>query len=238
MAKTRPTLLMTRPEAASRRFVEGLDYDLMRSVRVIVSPLIRIEWLAGELDLVRVGGVIFTSANGVGAASRVVQPDGTPAFCVGPATTMAAERAGWSAHQMGHDAESLVTAVLEARPAGPLVHIRGEHARGDVAQRLSDAGLSCEEAVLYAQTAQPLSADAVSALDATDPVIAPVFSPRTAQLLSKDIRRQAIQIAALSAAVAEALGTLANARVAIARAPNAQEMTALVEKLLHSAMPG
>ena len=148
MTASRPTLLMTRPEVASERFVASLDPKLTERVRVVTAPLIRVVHRDIALDLSGFAGVIFTSANGVHAASTATDRRDLPAFCVGPATTRAAAHAGWEARQVGQDAESLITGLLAARPDGPLLHIRGAHARGDVAEVLTKQGLTCGETVL------------------------------------------------------------------------------------------
>lgn len=238
MPVSRPTLLMTRPRAASQRFVSTLPPALMEGVGVITSPLIRIDHVGGGLELDGVRGVIFTSANGVHAASAATDRRDLSAFCVGLSTTQAATEAGWTAHQSGTDANSLITALLHNRPDAPLLHIRGRHARGDVAQNLTKQGLSCADTVLYDQSPEPFSEQAIQALGGDGVIVAPVFSPRTARLFAQQAPERPIRFAALSPAVADELRGITSWQVDIAPVPDAQAMRVLVEKLLQSAMPG
>jgi len=203
-----------------------------------MSPLVQIEYLPRALDLDGVSGVIFTSAHGVNAAREAAALTEIPAYCVGAATTQAAVDAGWNAHQVGEDAASLITTLLAQKPDAPLLHIRGEHARGDVARTLTRQGLPCEEIVIYRQTAQAFSPPAIAAMKAQGPIIAPLFSPRTAMLFRQGAIKRPFQIAAMSTAIADEIEGINDWSVAIAPAPDAQAMRVLVEKLLQSHVPG
>ncbi len=238
MSPSRPTLLMTRPLAASNRFVASLDQILLNQVDVITSPLVKIEYLSKPLELASVAGVIFTSAHGVRAAGNVDGQNKYPAYCVGPATTQAALDAGWCAKQHGLDAVTLIAALLAEMPAGPLLHIRGEHARGDIAETLTKHGLHCNETVMYRQTAQPFSEEAIAAMRRDDTIVVPLFSPRTASLFRQGALKRAFEIVAMSSAVADAVGPINDWSVTTARLPDAHEMRVLVEKLLQSHVPG
>lgn len=238
MSAHRPILLMTRPQPASDRFVASLNPDLVKKTHVVTAPLIRIEHISAAVDLAAVSGVIFTSANGVKALTAVTGDRNVPAFCVGPATTKAARDQGWTAHQCGQDAASLIASLLETKPAIPLLHVRGRFARGKVAETLTKQGLLCDELVLYDQVPQTLSEEATTALESDATVIAPVFSPRTAALLRHALPGRAIEFVALSPAVATELDGRAAQGIHVAATPNAEAMRVLVENLLQSAMPG
>ena len=238
MPVLRPILLMTRPAEASERFVTNLNPDIVARIDVAISPLIRISFRTARLDLAGFRGVIFSSATGVRAALNAGKGPFGRAFCVGPATTQAAKQAGWDAQQSGQDASSLVATLLRDKPDVPLLHIRGHHARGDIAQTLSKQGLTCEEVVLYDQEALPLSSEVLSAVASDAPIVAPVFSPRTAALLGAQLPDRPIRCAALSQAVADELSDHSSWSVDVASSPDAQAMRALVEKLLQTAMPG
>jgi uroporphyrinogen-III synthase len=221
-----PALILTRPEAASRQFLQTLNADLRARLQVVISPVLRIVPVGGPVDPGAARGIVFTSANAVQADL----PRDLPCFCVGAATTRAARAAGWDAQQSGTDADSLVARLLADRLAGPLLHLRGRHARGDVAARLSAGGIACAEQVVYDQLAQPLSGEALTALG--DAAILPVFSPRSAELIAPQLPAQGdVRIAALSPAVAAIFTGLSARQVHVCARPDAGAMRDLVEKL-------
>ena len=129
-----------------------------------------------------------------------------PAWVVGKRTAAAARRAGHDVRHVAADADTLVEHLRAARPPGPLIHLRGDHARGDVAGRLARAGLDAGERVVYRQDAVPLTDAALALLGGSDPVILPLFSPRSAALVAARSGRPAApcRIVALSPAVAAA----------------------------------
>lgn len=238
MTKHRPLLLLTRPEGSAQRFVAQLDSAVLEQVDVMISPLLAIVPVGCPLDLDNVAGLIFTSANGVTATASATDRRDQAAYCVGPATTAAARKAGWNAIQSGRNADELVAALIAQRPAGPLLHLRGEHARGSVSQRLSQAGITTGHQVVYSQQAQSLTDAAAAALASGRPVICPLFSPRSAKLFSKQAPPRPVVIVALSDAVAQAVRPLKNATLHVARSPDAQTMAKLVEKLLRASVSG
>ena len=196
-----PVLLLTRPEAASRRFAAEVRALAPGDWRAVIAPLLRIVPLA---DPAAPEGVpVFTSAHAVPFAGP---GGGAPAWCVGPRTAEAARRAGWTPREGGGDVESLLGAILSAPPA-PVVHLRGVHTRGRLAARLRAAGRPASERVVYDQVARPLTDAARGALAGAAPVIAPVFSPRSAALLAEAVGNPAapFRVIAVSAAAAEPL---------------------------------
>lgn len=232
MAK--PILLMTRARAASERFVSDLNAKGMDGVRVLYSPLLDIVPTDTVPDLSGIGGVIFTSSNGVAFA-----PDGAgqSAYCVGARTAENAETRGWRVDLVSQDAEKLVDSVKKAAPTGPLLHIAGAHRRGDIAQKLSAAGIPTDVHVAYKQPLLPLS-DAAKEVLLADvgevTVIVPLFSPRVAaQFGAQAVCGAHVQVLAMSQAVADALGgTTCAGRVQIAPGPTGEEMRIGVENLL------
>lgn len=226
-------LLMTRPRAASERFVAQLKPKVQDRVQVIYSPLLEIEPAKIDIDLSGVQGLIFTSSNGVNVAAHQIQDRSIPVYCVGRATTASAERAGWQAVFCGETSEALIGTLLRSRPSSPLLHLRGQHARGNVAQTLTQLGLSVQDLAIYDQRLLDFSQEARSALDGSEPVIAPLFSPRTArQFADLGIGHAPIWLAALSNAVSKPLETLDFQALKVAKEPDAEAMRKTVEKLV------
>ena len=194
-----PVLLLTRPEADSRRFAARVA-ALAGAVRTVISPLLEIAPTGPPAP--PAGVPVFTSA----AAVPLAGPGrGLPAWCVGPRTAAAARAAGWAPREGGGDADALVAAILGSGDPGPFVHLRGAHARGEVAGRLRAGGRATDDRVVYEQRAVPLSRDAVDVLRGGGPVVAPLFSPRSAALLVAGAGNPGAppRVVAMSAAVAE-----------------------------------
>ena len=205
-----PVLLLTRPEADARRFESRVRALAPGPWRTVIAPLLEIVPLAGP----EVPGAtpIFTSAHAVPFAGP---GGGRSAWCVGPRTAAAARMAGWVPRTGDGDADGLQSAILAAPPE-PVIHLRGLHSRGALADRLRGAGRPAEERVVYDQRARPLATEARAALGAGSSsgrdagqvgVVAPVFSPRSALLLAEAVGnpRAPFRVIAVSAAAAEPL---------------------------------
>ncbi|MDP5219910.1 uroporphyrinogen-III synthase [Ruegeria sp. 2205SS24-7] len=221
---------MTRARAASERFIAGLPPEVLEQLTPVFSPLIEICPLDVVLDLSTVRGLVFTSANAVAIAGDLIQTRDLACYCVGAATTDAARDAGWPTTQSGDTAQQLISTLTREKPDAPLLHLRGVHARGEIAKNLSRAGTSCDEQAIYDQSLQPLTDAAVQVLAGSDPVVAPLFSPRTARQFAETARiRAPLWLTALSPAVAEPLETLTFQNLLIADRPDSAAMRKIVE---------
>ncbi len=230
-------LLMTRPRAASERFLAQLPTRTMSRVTVIHSPLLDIRPLGVEVITSGIRGLIFSSANAVNAAASLGVTRDLPAYCVGPATTGTAKGSGWRAQMAGGTAEELVAALVKLRPEGPLLHLRGEHTRGEVAERLTELGVTTREQPVYQQRLLPLSDEASQAAIGEVPIIAPIFSPRTARQFADVWTGSApLWLAAISEATAEPLYSLTYERLKIAKEPTPKKMRKAVKKLVKHVM--
>ncbi len=178
--------------------------------------------------------LIFTSQTGVEAYARLPERKAQTAYCVGQRTADRALEAGLRAISADGDADALVAMILSAGEAGPLLHLRGRDSRGDVAERLTAAGCPTEAVILYAQEVQPLSDAAMQMLKGPGPVIAPLFSPRTAAILAAALPeppRAPLWLAAFSAAN---ISLLTDDRLIIATRPDSDSMLDAVADLIHS----
>lgn len=230
MAQT--TLLLTRPHHGAQAFLTGLDAAAVRRVNVLIAPLMEISGTGAQVDIPAGGGVIFTSA---AAVEFTPEGAGRRAYCVGAGTTAQATALGWHAVQSGETAEELITALRRSPPDGSLLHLGGRHTRGDIAARLSAAGIPTRHVVLYDQTLLPLAAAARDAL--AGPCIIPLFSPRTAAHLVAEAGPllARARIIALSEAVAAPLEGENVPCIIILPAPRVRLMRNAVENLCRSA---
>lgn len=226
-----PTLIMTRPRDQNDRFITALRQAWDGPLDVISSPLLKIVPL--QVTCSDVDSVIFTSANGVAAAKQLNLPAGLTAWCVGARTAQLAEDAGFRSMTGPGDAQGLVRDIIAAHPAGRLAHIRGNHTRGDVAHNLGAAGISCVDVIAYEQQALSLSQAARLRLRGQDPVIFPLFSPRTSTILASMGAFDALAHGvALSKAVKDAMDTAQFADVRVAMEPTGAAMVFSVVEVL------
>lgn len=221
-----PILLLTRPTLASDRFLAAINAEGNEAAAEI-SPLIDIQPIAAVRDGPAVSGVILTSENGATVAGRMGFPAGLVAYCVGDRTAEVAEQAGFRAVSAGGDADSLIGLILSRADSSPLIHLRGEQARGDIAARLGAAGVPCRDRIVYRQIERLLTASAKAALASLAPVVLPLFSPRTALILAAQGPFAApIHLVAISAAVAAQISGLDPATVDISERPDGPAMVA------------
>jgi len=185
-----------------------------------------------NLDGIRT--LIFTSANGVAAYLAAQGPKTLPCYTVGDATAHAAQEAGLRATSAGGDAEALIARIMADNAPGPMLHLRGAHARGDIAERLSAQGCPVSQAIVYHQHAQPLSDQAASLLLGDRPVILPLFSPRSATLLANATITAPVYVVAMSSNVADSVRFPVEQGV-IAPHPDFENVTEAIDGLLVSA---
>ena len=222
-----PTLIITRPAPAGPGFAAAVLAMLDSPVAVIHAPAFRITPLAAKVP--QVAHVIFTSVNGVAAAPAM---PGAMAWCVGQATGRAARARGFESCVAGGDAEALIALILSERPQGRMVHLAGRHRRGAVAERLTAAGVPCDTVEVYAQIAEPPTAALIAIAKGTSPLVAPVFSPRSAQGLLAVRPTAPLHVIAISPAVAEVMAELMPATLLTAIKPYAHQMENMTAKVI------
>jgi len=216
------TLLLTRPEAQSRAFLESCEMALGRPIPAVISPLMRIEPVGDLPDLDGYGTLAFTSANGVRRVGAALA--GHNVITVGEATAVLARSFGADARAYGENVEAFLERASNI--AVPVLYCRGVHVQGDLAAALQRQGARVDEAVIYDQVARPLSAAGLAVLSRDSKVVAPVFSARTATLLSSQSITADLTVIAMSKKVATAW--VGDEAIRIATAPTAEAMQAAV----------
>ncbi|WP_438987258.1 uroporphyrinogen-III synthase [Marivivens donghaensis] len=222
-------LVLTRPQADSERFLAAVEAEF-GPVKSVISPVIEVVSL--PVDLPSYDEVILTSANGVAEAKRLGVKAGTRAWCVGQRTAKLALEAGLEPISADGDADDLVELILSQTTA-TLCHIRGVYSRGQVAARLIAQGRVCKEAIAYDQRDIPPTEAALQALAGTDPIVLPLFSPRSA-LLIPAVQQAPVHVIAMSSAVAAEVADLGADTVTIAENPNFDAMLAATCRRLDS----
>jgi uroporphyrinogen-III synthase len=235
-----PPILLTRPADRADRFAADLLRLPFQPLEIIQSPLLAVEYLPVDLPVGPWSALVFTSETAV-AAFQELRPAlhlTTRAWCVGERTAAVARAAGFDARSAQGDAADLCRLILENGESGPLLHLHGQDTRGDIAAKLTSAGIQTNARVIYRQLAQPLSATARTLLSRRSPVIAPVFSPRTARILSEERIRldlpAPLWIAAFSQAVADAMSLRIGDQIAISDKPASAALIQIIETFLQA----
>ena len=178
----------------------------------------RIEPVGPVPDLDQYETVIFTSGNGVRRLGNILK--GRRVATVGEATAKLAQSLGADAACHGETLADFLSRV-EYLP-GRTLYCRGVHSRGNMAEALNERGFDVEEAVVYDQVAVSLTAEAQEILVGKSKVSVPLFSPRSARLLSEYTITADVTVVAISHQAAEAWQ--AGGRTLIAEKPTAEAM--------------
>jgi len=118
---------------------------------VIHLPLLGTRWLQPKTVLAHVDGIIFTSKTGVDAMERIDPSWKTlPVLCVGKATLQRVRELGGSPLETGSGYGEDLFEIIRTRYADKRwLYARPEVIASDFAQRLREAGISVEEAIVY-----------------------------------------------------------------------------------------
>ena len=226
------TVLMTRPERQSSEFIARCEREFGERISAVISPVFRIEDVGEIPPLDEFRTLIFTSGHAVRRLGIAGELKGRRVATVGQATAELAREFGASAKAYGDDIETFLANF--GGLADPCLHLRGRHSRGNLAARLTELRRMTGEAIIYDQIAIPLSREAQNLITGSKPIIAPLFSPRSAELLAKFIRRHRfVKIIAMSEAVADASGS--GHDVKIAEQPTIEAMCGATVAMLRQA---
>ncbi len=228
-----PILLVTRPAAAADRFVAKVRNAAKIELNVVLSPSFTIDPLQVDLPDEGFDHLIVTSFNGVHQAKRLGAPKGTPTWCVGKATTQVAMDLGFDARFAGETADTLVKTLIKVAPRGGILHLSGVHTRGNIVERLTQAGMTAQRIETYNQSVRSPTDEAITAFAGRHPIVLPVFSPRSACLLSRQKVSAPIHLIAMSSAVKAAFLSETWLNCTIAEQPTEDEMVNATVKVLN-----
>lgn len=222
------TVILTRPLKQARAFATELEAAAPGRFDIMTAPLLEICPVSASVDPAVAQAVLFTSVNGVEQAIAQFSDLPGKALCVGDKCARAAQSLGFSAlSAAGAVSDLIALAAREYRTeAPPMLHLRGRHSTGDLAQTLTLRGLPTEQAVIYDQHALPFPED-MRAKCAGRAVILPIFSPRTAVILAQQTAGWDLSLATaicLSPGVARKLENWNPDQIVTVQNPTAQEM--------------
>lgn len=169
--------------------VQAIEFQqlLGKNVACVISPILKIVYLDCEIDPDGYDAFVFTSRNGVNAANRIFELKGRRAFAVGRRTAELAVQFGMEVTHSEGGAKELVEHISQNHQGQNLLFLRGEHSLGQITDSLNQLGFPTDQAVIYRQDCQPLTAEARAVVCGAKPVIIPLFSPRSAGIVGKEI---------------------------------------------------
>lgn len=230
-------VLVTRPAPAADR---SAGRYRAAGHEVHVAPLLSFVRLDPGPDALPpaegLAAIAATSARGIEAAMPLLSPAhyALPLHAVGEATARVARAAGFAdTHAAEGDLAALAAALRAALPRGSKVlQLAARNRSGDLAGLLAPAGIACRLVELYAmEPVGILPQDIRTALSAgAEPVLAPVYSRRSAQALADALAawsdRPPFRFLAISAEAGEPLAGLGP--VELAKTPDEAGLMALL----------
>jgi uroporphyrinogen-III synthase len=225
-----PTLMITRPKGTAERLVKDLRASGGPDFTPLFAPLLDILPVTPPPFDMDPDHIIFTSAHAVAAVNRLAITRRGIAWCVGDNTAHAARLAGFTAKSASGAAANLLALIKEAAPQGRILHLHGRHTRCDFAAQL---GAQCTAVCVYDQSALPLKQEARATLMGTEPVIVPLYSPRSAEIMIKDTQiGPHVRFVTMSAQIAAALVGVDEKHILVAGHPDRIGMIAVINDAL------
>lgn len=220
------TVLISRP----KNDAEVLRRALLaqnKGAHVIVAPAITITFVPFKAHKDHFDAYILTSKHGVPAAVKSAVAD--VALCVGDATAEAATQVGLQAISAGGTSRDLVT-LAQQSGFSKLLYLRGEHIHGDLEKDLNLAGLEVESSIVYRQEACAFSPEVQYELAQLKMICVPVYSARSARIISQNLRSFEGEIIVVAISKVAASGWFGSNphRIILAQAPNSEAMMAAI----------
>jgi uroporphyrinogen-III synthase len=211
-------------------FLDQLIQAGVEENMIQIAPVLEIVPVDAPIEIAAHEAVIFSSIAGVDVAAKKLGRAELKAYCVGEKTAAAARHLGYEVCTVAPDVERLFQ-QMSARPVEAVVHIRGEHTRGNLVSKLRGLGWSAREQVVYQQKEVPFATKVFDIIQRENPLVLPLFSPRSARLLVDRLpKRGDIYGIAMSEAVRQVVNDFEWSRLDVANAPDAASM---VSQTLH-----
>ena len=216
------SLVNTREGRAGQIFVESVAAALGRSVPVIESPALRIVPVPHDPPACS-GDFIFTSRNAI-ANLRMPFPCIAPAWCVGESTARVAASRGFADRPVSADVARLLRVIAHAATAKELTYVRGVHVARPILDDLGALGHRVTECVVYDQITCAPSKPLLDAVARGEPLIVPIFSPRSTHFLADLPKSAPLRVVAMSDRVKAALPEHLRKSAAVAVSPDVTSM--------------
>ena len=215
-------LLLTRPLGGNERFCLKIKH-LLYSCEILDNPIQRIDFLPSLSKVNKNSVLIFTSANGLRAAKKHNLIN-KKCFVVGANTKKIAVSFGYDALGFSKDQENLLKLIKSKKPTESMVHIRGKHTVGNLCDALKRNQFSCLDIIGYNQEPLKIKKQNLQKIHSGRPVILPIFSSRSAELLQSNLDLTGFNVIAISEAVAKIVTEVELGELVISKKPDLNSM--------------
>ena len=215
-------LLLTRPLGGNERFCLKIKH-LLYSCEIIDNPIQKIDFLPSLSKVNKNSVLIFTSANGLRAAKKHNLIN-KKCFVVGANTKKIAVSFGYDVLGFSKDQENLLKLIKSKKPTESMVHIRGKHTVGNLCDALKRNQFSCLDIIGYNQEPLKIKKQNLQKIHSGRPVILPIFSSRSAELLQSNLDLTGFNVIAISEAVAKIVTGVELGELVISKKPDLNSM--------------
>ena len=215
-------LLLTRPLGGNERFCLKIKH-LLYSCEILDNPIQKIDFLPSLGKVNKNSVLIFTSANGLRAAKKHNLIN-KKCFVVGANTKKIAVSFGYDVLGFSKDQENLLKLIKSKKPTESMVHIRGKHTVGNLCDALKRSQLSCLDIIGYNQEPLKIKKQNLQKIHSGRPVILPIFSSRSAELLQSNLDLTGFNVIAISEAVAKIITGVELGELVISKKPDLNSM--------------
>ena len=215
-------LLLTRPLGGNERFCLKIKH-LLYSCEILDNPIQKIDFLPSLGKVNKNSVLIFTSANGLRAAKKQNLLN-KKCFVVGANTKKIAVSFGYDVLGFSKDQENLLKLIKSKKPTESMVHIRGKHTVGNLCDALKRNQFSCLDIIGYNQEPLKIKKQNLQKIHSGRPVILPIFSSRSAELLQSNLDLTGFNVIAISEAVAKIVTGVELGELVISKKPDLKSM--------------
>ena len=215
-------LLLTRPLGGNERFCLKIKH-LLYSCEILDNPIQKIDFLPSLSKVNKNSVLIFTSANGLRAAKKHNLIN-KKCFVVGANTKKIAVSFGYEVLGFSKDQENLLKLIKSKKPTESMVHIRGKHTVGNLCDALKRNQFSCLDIIGYNQEPLKIKKQNLQKIHSGRPVILPIFSSRSAELLQSNLDLTGFNVIAISEAVAKIVTGVELGELVISKKPDLNSM--------------
>ena len=215
-------LLLTRPLGGNERFCLKIKH-LLYSCEILDNPIQKIDFLPSLSKVNKNSVLIFTSANGLRAAKKHNLIN-KKCFVVGANTKKIAVSFGYDVLGFSKDQENLLKLIKSKKPTESLVHIRGKHTVGNLCDALKRNQFSCLDIIGYNQEPLKIKKQNLQKIHSGRPVILPIFSSRSAELLQSNLDLTGFNVIAISEAVAKIITGVELGELVVSKKPDLNSM--------------
>lgn len=181
-------ILITRPLHQSRRFKKSLVEQFGENLEICISPILEIKSFRVKINLSFFDGIIFTSENGVKAFTNLNKKTDKKIYCVGAYTSEIARKSGLIVAHTEKDVGDLKTWLIENDSERKLLYLCGQNISNNLEVAFEGCKTTVVSQIIYDQLSRKLSPSAIQFLSGVIPVLIPIFSERSYEILSQQFK--------------------------------------------------